>query len=160
MSKNLERDQQEDMSHVAAGLPTKSAKIRALGRAGFACADIARFLGIRYQHARNVLVSAARKEERMVEESGAVDPPAQEWGQVGADGRVMIPAAYRRLLGIEEGGHVLMLLENGEVRLVGHESAIARAQALVAKYVEDESTSTEAFLAERRREATREASGG
>lgn len=39
-------------------LKTKSAKIRTLDAAGFARTEIATFLGIRYQHVRNVLVSA------------------------------------------------------------------------------------------------------
>lgn len=37
-------------------LSTKSDKIRALDKAGYARADIARYLGIRYQHVRKVLV--------------------------------------------------------------------------------------------------------
>ncbi len=161
MSKILEASQREGMERIAAGLATKSAKIRSLDRAGYPRADIARFLEIRYQHVRNVAVSAARKEEREAQESTAADGlPAQEWGVVGADGRMVVPAAYRRLLGIESGGHVLMLLDEGEIRLIGRDGAIARAQALVAPYLEDESTSTDAFLAERRREAQRETSGG
>src|SRR5215472_5852404 len=40
------------------GLPPTSAKIRALGQAGYKRAEIARFLDIDYQHVRNVLVNA------------------------------------------------------------------------------------------------------
>ena len=43
---------------VVEGLSTKSAKIRALNEAGFERAEIAQFLGIRYQHVRNVLVQS------------------------------------------------------------------------------------------------------
>jgi len=43
---------------VTEGLTSKSDKIRALARAGFLRAEIARILGIRYQHVRSVLVSA------------------------------------------------------------------------------------------------------
>ncbi len=160
MSKILNESQREGMERIAAGLTTKSAKIRSLDRAGYPRADIARFLEIRYQHVRNVAVSAARKEEREAQENATGGPPAQEWGAVGADGRMVVPPAYRRLLGIEDGGPVLMLLEEGEIRLIGRDGAIARAQALVAPYLESESTSTDAFLAERRREAQRESSGG
>lgn len=38
-------------------LPTKSAKIRAMAADGMSRGDIARTLGIRYQHVRNVLVT-------------------------------------------------------------------------------------------------------
>lgn len=43
---------------VVEGLPTKSAKIRALAEAGFARTEIAEFLKIKYQHVRNVLVQS------------------------------------------------------------------------------------------------------
>jgi hypothetical protein len=40
---------------VLDGLPTKSARIRYLAAEGYATGDIARILGIIFQHARNVL---------------------------------------------------------------------------------------------------------
>ena len=43
---------------VTAGLPTKSSKIRALAKAGYARAEIAVLLSIRYQHVRKVLLDA------------------------------------------------------------------------------------------------------
>lgn len=46
------------MSEVVAGLETTSDKIRALLREGHLRSDVARFLGIRYQHVRNVAVDA------------------------------------------------------------------------------------------------------
>jgi len=46
----------DEMDAVAAGLRTKAAKIRALDRCGVKRAEIARYLNIRYQHVRNVLV--------------------------------------------------------------------------------------------------------
>lgn len=39
-------------------LPTKAEKIRTLARAGYLRADIARLLGVRYQHVRRVLLDA------------------------------------------------------------------------------------------------------
>ena len=47
-----------DLDGLTKGLATKSDKIRELGRCGVPTAEIARYLGIRYQHARNVLVAA------------------------------------------------------------------------------------------------------
>lgn len=41
---------------IVAGLNTKADKIRALNAAGYSRADIARLLGIRYQHVRNTLI--------------------------------------------------------------------------------------------------------
>ncbi len=160
MTKVLERQTQNDMTKIADGLPSKAEKIRRLHSADYPLADIARFLKIRYQHVRNVVIRAKEKEARQAMVEEPAKPPAQVSTQVGPEGRIVIPAAYRRLLGIESGGHVIMLLEEGEIRLIGRDGAIARAQALVAPYLENESTSTDAFLAERRREAQRESSGG
>jgi len=41
-------------------LPTKSAKIRFLSSIGISRGDIARTLGIRYQHVRNVLITPVK----------------------------------------------------------------------------------------------------
>ncbi len=156
MTVHLDRGLRAEMAKVVIGLPTKSAKIRALGAAGYARGDIARFLDIRYQHVRNVLVQAQEKEERAAQDEAAASPPAQMWAQVGPDGRVVVPAAYRGLLGIEGGGHLFMVLEGDEVRLMGRDGALRRAQDIVAPYLKDESLSVDAFLADRRREARRE----
>ena len=99
------------MKRLCAGMTTKSDKIRTLGNADYTRSDIARFLDIRYQHVRNVLVKAQEKEDKRRSNEMEDGPPGQIWTQVGADGRVVIPAAYRQLLGIEKGGHVLMLLD-------------------------------------------------
>ena len=45
-----------EMQNMTAHLTTKSDKIRVLNKAGVSRADIARFLGIRYQQVRNTLV--------------------------------------------------------------------------------------------------------
>lgn len=58
MAKTLSAEQKRRMNEVAKDEPTKSAAIRALSRAGFERADIARYLDIRYQHVRNVIVQA------------------------------------------------------------------------------------------------------
>ena len=49
------------MKELTKGLATKSDKIRVLSENGYSRGDIARFLGIRYQHVRNVLVQSAQK---------------------------------------------------------------------------------------------------
>jgi bifunctional DNA-binding transcriptional regulator/antitoxin component of YhaV-PrlF toxin-antitoxin module len=141
-----------DMDRVVAGLPTKSAKIRALGKAGYKRQQIADYLKIRYQHVRNVLVEA----EKAGRPEPPPAPPRQEWTQVGADGRVVIPAAFRRLLGIEDGGPLLMVPEDGEVRLMSRRAAIRRAQDAVAKYVPKSVSLVDELIAERRRESSRE----
>ena len=156
MTKVLERQTRNDMAKIADGLPSKAEKIRQLYSAEYPLADIARFLEIRYQHVRGVVIRAKDKEARQARVEAPAKPPAQVWAQVGPNGRVVIPAAYRPLLGIEGGGHVLMLLEDGAVRVLSRDGAIRRAQEIVAPYLKHESASVDAFLAERRREARHE----
>jgi hypothetical protein len=50
--------QRQPMEMLVRDLDTKSDKIRALAHAGYVRGEIASFLGISYQHVRNVLVSA------------------------------------------------------------------------------------------------------
>ena len=61
MTTQLTNEAQESMTRLTAGLGTKSDKIRALDAAGYERADIARYLDIRYQHVRNVLVNDERR---------------------------------------------------------------------------------------------------
>ena len=49
----------DEMDEVNRGLTTKSSKIRTLDKHGATRSEIANYLGIRYQHVRNVLVSPA-----------------------------------------------------------------------------------------------------
>ena len=79
--------QREKMAAVVEGLPTKSAKIRALDAAGYARADIARFLDIRYQHVRTVLIQGPPKRERPAVPPAAPPavPPSQPPGASGDD---------------------------------------------------------------------------
>ena len=55
---------------IVEGLTTKSDKIRALDAAGYSRTEIAQFLGIIYQHVRNVLVQSGAPASRK--------PPAKE----------------------------------------------------------------------------------
>ncbi|MDA0306136.1 MAG: hypothetical protein O3B76_07595 [Proteobacteria bacterium] len=156
MSKLLSKEQKNAMKQLCAGMKTKSDKIRTLGSADYTRSDIARFLDIRYQHVRNVLERAKEKEEKKRSPELEEGPPEQIWTQVGPDGRVVVPAAYRQFLGIEEGGPVLMMLDKEEVRLIGRDTAIARVQDMVAKYVPEGVSLVDELLAERRREVKRE----
>jgi hypothetical protein len=51
----------DEMDDLTKGLATKSAKIRLLEDHGVARSAIANYLGIRYQHVRNVLVAPRPK---------------------------------------------------------------------------------------------------
>jgi len=68
-------------------------------------------------------------------------------------GRLVIPAEYRKALGIKPGDEVLLTLEDGEIRVVSTRQAIARAQSLVQHYVPKGRSLSEELIKERREEA-------
>jgi AbrB family looped-hinge helix DNA binding protein len=76
--------------------------------------------------------------------------------RVGAGGRVVIPAAYRKALGVRPGDRLLLVLDGRQVRLLTPEEAIRSAQALVRRHVRRGRRLSEELLAERRREVARE----
>jgi AbrB family looped-hinge helix DNA binding protein len=75
---------------------------------------------------------------------------------IGPQGRLVIPAAMRRHLGLEPGSVVLLRLEGDALRLERQEAALDRLRARYAKATGGPSVVDE-LLAERREEAHREA---
>jgi AbrB family looped-hinge helix DNA binding protein len=55
--------------------------------------------------------------------------------KIDGNGRLVIPAAFRKALGLNPGDEVNLILEDGEIRVISARHAIARAQALVRSYV-------------------------
>ncbi len=70
-------------------------------------------------------------------------------------GRLVIPAAYRKALGLKPGDEVLLVLEDGEIRVVSARQAIARAQTLVRRYVPEARCLSDELIHERQEESTR-----
>lgn len=70
-------------------------------------------------------------------------------------GRLVIPASYRKALGLKPGDEVFLTLEDGEIKLVSTRQAIARAQALVRRYVPKDRSLSQELIRERREEAAR-----
>ena len=75
---------------------------------------------------------------------------------IGASGRVVIPAEFRKAIGVEPGDDVVMVLEDEEVRIVSLRHAVARAQALVRRNVPSGSSLVDELIAERLEETKRE----
>ncbi|HEY7062372.1 MAG TPA: AbrB/MazE/SpoVT family DNA-binding domain-containing protein [Chloroflexota bacterium] len=76
--------------------------------------------------------------------------------KIASGGRVVIPADFRKALGLHEGDLVTMRLKDGEVRLYSYAEGIRRAQALVRRLVPEGVSLADELIAERRREAERE----
>ncbi|MDD5095271.1 MAG: AbrB/MazE/SpoVT family DNA-binding domain-containing protein [Dehalococcoidia bacterium] len=68
-------------------------------------------------------------------------------------GRLVIPAAYRKELGINPGDDVVLTLEEGEIRLITAQHAIKRAQTMVRRYISENVSLSEELIQERREEA-------
>jgi bifunctional DNA-binding transcriptional regulator/antitoxin component of YhaV-PrlF toxin-antitoxin module len=150
---NKDAAQNDAMNKVVAGLKTKSAKIRALAKAGYARADIARFLGIRYQHVRNVVLAVQEQPARF---EHAPEERLREWVKIAPDGRVVLPVEFRRRLGVENGGDVQCAWEGGRLYIRSKEQVIRDVQAMVAPYLKGTRSLVDELIAERRAEAAKE----
>ena len=76
--------------------------------------------------------------------------------RVNDNGRVVIPASYRKALGIKAGDEVLLRMEDDELRITTMKRRIERAQRLVRKCVKPGTSLVDELIAERREAAKRE----
>ena len=72
------------------------------------------------------------------------------------NGRIVIPAAMRAALGLQVGDEVVLIVDDGELRLTTAARRIERAQRLVRKHVPKGVSLSAELIADRRREAARE----
>jgi len=75
--------------------------------------------------------------------------------RIGEGGRLVIPARYRRALGLKPGDEVVLLLEERQIRIVSLRQAIEQAQSLVRQYIPEGRSLSEELIQERREEAAR-----
>ena len=147
-----EQNSRLSMSELTKSLRTKSDKIRTLSAAGYTRSDIAKFLGIRYQHVRNVLVAEEQKKQNSNETTAN-----EEWVQVGPDGRTVIPIQYRRLLGVENGGPVRLIADGKTLRLNGRDEVLQEIRNIVGDKLTRGRSVVDNLLADRREETAHEA---
>ena len=76
--------------------------------------------------------------------------------KVNENGRVVIPAEFRKALGIEVGDEVVVRLHAHELSITTQQQRIKRAQERARKYVKPGVSLVDELLAERREEARRE----
>ena len=72
------------------------------------------------------------------------------------NGRLVIPASYRKALGIKAGDEVILRMEDDELRITTMKLRIERAQRLVRKYIKPGTSLVDELIAERREAAKRE----
>ncbi|MCH8185069.1 MAG: AbrB/MazE/SpoVT family DNA-binding domain-containing protein [Chloroflexi bacterium] len=76
--------------------------------------------------------------------------------KIGEGGRVVVPAKYRKALDLKPGDDVILVLEDGEVRITTLPRVIQRAQEMVRRYNPEGRSLVDELIQERRDEANRE----
>jgi AbrB family looped-hinge helix DNA binding protein len=76
--------------------------------------------------------------------------------RINENGRVVIPAAFRKALGINPGDEIVLRLEDDELRISTLRSRLERARRHVRKYVKPGVSLVDELIAERREAAKRE----
>ena len=75
---------------------------------------------------------------------------------LGNNGRFVIPAPFRKALGIEPGDELVLTLDDGQLRLTTREHAISRAQETIGRRVAGGASLVDELIDERRAEARAE----
>ena len=172
-------DEAERLARIAEPHATVAGKIRALAGAGVPRADIARFLGKRYQHVRNVLeddaqnrsggyvvgradVSGIRPEHPPGLEEAAAEPYAIDAGvavlrvPVRDDGALALPAMALQALGLRPGAVAIAELEADRLVIFSVAESVRRMQAMVRDLIPGDHSLADALIADRRAEAARD----
>ena len=149
------------MERIVEGMTKKADKIRALYLQGYSRAEIYKFLGVRYQHVRNVLVRSGYNETKLERPTSGVNAtvtelpetyPDSEWVKVGPAGRLVIPAKFRKALGIEEDMEVLVELTRNQLHILTWKENLRRIQEELNRNVPEGVSIVDELIAERRQE--------
>ena len=76
--------------------------------------------------------------------------------KIGPGGRVVIPARFRKRIGVDVGDEVVLVLDGESVRLLTPRQAVKQAQAIVRRYIPAADRLADELIEDRRREATRD----
>ena len=76
--------------------------------------------------------------------------------RINESGRVVIPASFRKALGIRAGDEVVLRIEDDELRITTLKLRLERAQRRIRTYVKPGVSLVDELIAERREAAKRE----
>ena len=76
--------------------------------------------------------------------------------RINENGRVVIPASYRKALGIKAGDEVILRMEDDELRITTMNRRLERARRRIRKDVKPGVSLADELIAERREAAKRE----
>jgi AbrB family looped-hinge helix DNA binding protein len=74
--------------------------------------------------------------------------------RLGKSGRLVLPAPYRRALGLRPGDELVVELDGDILRLSSVSAAIKRVQAIVSRHVPANRSLADELIAERRTEGS------
>lgn len=154
-----------ELEALLRGHKTVADKIRVLAAAGYPRAEIARILGKRYQHVRNVLEEPGKAKtpaesapEGMAEgDAGAFiqDKPKTYRLEV-RDGSVTIPPEVLEALGAGPNGVIIAELDGEFFKIVSVPESVRRIQERLRPYWRPGVSVVDELIADRRREAAEE----
>ncbi len=84
------------------------------------------------------------------------DMPEETRMRVSQNGRIVIPASFRKALGIDVGDEVVLSLQDDELHITTQQRRIQRAQQRAKRYLKPGESLADELLAERREAAKRE----
>ena len=76
--------------------------------------------------------------------------------KLGKGGRIVIPAAMRKLIGVSEGDELILRYRDGRLEVMTVRQAVQEAQNLGSRFGPEDRRLVDELLAERRAEAERE----
>lgn len=150
----MESPSAHEMRRLTRSLRTTADKIRVLGRAGVSAGDIGRFLGIRYQHAYNVLkragIPVGRSGVRDGDGSGASSPAK---AVLDDSGRIVLPPKILEAWSASSGDELLVHLEGDTLHVLTRSAGLRLARDILRRYPSGGESMSDELIAERRREA-------
>ena len=76
--------------------------------------------------------------------------------RVNENGRIVIPASFRKALGIKTGDEIVLRIKDDELRMTTLRRRIERAQENVRRHIKPDRSLVDELIAERREAAKRE----
>jgi AbrB family looped-hinge helix DNA binding protein len=76
--------------------------------------------------------------------------------EINKDGRVLLPSLFRKALNLKEGEKALIILEDGEIRVIPLKEAVKKAQELFKAFIPQGINLSEELIQERHKESENE----
>ena len=76
--------------------------------------------------------------------------------RINENGRIVIPASFRKALGVDIGDEIILRMEDDELRITTMQKRLERARRRIRQYVKPGVSLADELVAERREAAKRE----